>query len=375
MNATTKTALRAVIAGEGNGRRDEFRQGALSEGLACDSSDCVSLADLPVRLSRGAADLVLVQLTGSAGFDALRYAAAHTAAPVLAVGPTHDSQAILQAVRSGAREYLDEARFRTELPAALEKLRQVGAVQSRQGRTLAVTAAQAGSGVTTLAANLAFNLAGKHPGQVVLGEFVAAAPSLALALDLEPRHSVADFAAAWQRFDATMMRHTLAAHPDGVQVLAYPPETLNPAAVEPAAVRQAIILWRTLFDWAILDVGTGGTAADAALALADTVLVVTRLEVPALRLTRQLLRRLGEQGVPAARVRLVANRCGQWHQVHPAEAEKMLGQPLLERVPDAPAAVNRALNQGRPLVRVSWQWAPINRSLARLAARLDGAGR
>lgn len=115
--------MRVVIANEHTGHQDDIRPVVLGAGLECRSGDCVSYADLPVRLTQAVADLVLVGLDSrGAALSAIEYAAAHTKAPILAVGPTTDAQAIRQAVRAGAREYLDEANLRDEMVATLMKL-------------------------------------------------------------------------------------------------------------------------------------------------------------------------------------------------------------------------------------------------------------
>src|SRR5207244_2968792 len=91
-------------------------------------------------------------------------------APVFAVGPSWESQDILRVLRGGAREYLHEEQFRNEFLAAVTKLRQLGSAGLRWGKLLAITGARPGTGVTTVACNLAFALAASYPGRVVLAE-------------------------------------------------------------------------------------------------------------------------------------------------------------------------------------------------------------
>jgi pilus assembly protein CpaE len=292
--------------------------------------------------------------------------------PVVAVGSNLDPQNLLQLIRSGAREYIHVDRFRDEFPEAVDRLQQAGAVKPHLGRTFAVLAPVPGTGVTTIASGLAFALASKQPNQVVLAELTPGVPELALDLDLKPRYGVDALLADWERLDASMLRQAVVEHEAGVHVLAYPPETLDPANVPPAGMRQTVLLLRGLYEFVVLDMGhTLNPSCLEALRLADGVLVVVRLDVPSLRLARRFLKRLHEQNVPPDKVFLVANRYGQRKQVAWQAAEKTLGGKVRIWVPDDIATINYALNQGQPLVRAARR-ASITRRLDELAKQLNG---
>src|SRR5262249_49584298 len=148
---------------------------------------------------------------------------------------------------------------------------------------------------------------------------------------LDPKHSVAEVVHNWQRMDASLLRQSMAQHPDGVSVLAHRPETLDVGTIEPQAVRKAIILLRTMFSKAVLDLGhTLGEEHYEAMRLSDSVALVVRLDVPALRQARQLLRQCTDRGVPRDRIRLVANRYGQKGQLGWKKAEEALGAKFTE---------------------------------------------
>ncbi|MGH7170857.1 MAG: AAA family ATPase [Gemmataceae bacterium] len=366
--------MRVVVASENASQREQLRPRLLGAGLECGGADCVAFAELEARLAHAGADLVVVHIGAepASAWPIIAKTAARVAAPVLAVGPASDPQFVIQALRGGAREYLDESKLREDLPTVLEKLRQSGALKYKVGRTLAVTAVCPGSGVTTVASNVAFALAGANPKQVVLAELATDVPSLALSLDLQPRHSVAELVRDWNRTDATMMRQSLAEHAGGVQVLAHVPETLTAAPVEPAAMRHLVLLLRTLYDWTVLDLGhSAHSAAIEAMLLADAVVVVTRLDVPALRLTRRYLKELADRGIPNERLRPVANFYGQSRQLAWKQAQDSLGMPIVAWLPDDAASLNQALNQGQPVVRMA-RGAKLSKRIQELAQQLSG---
>src|SRR5438128_1790586 len=70
-------------------------------------------------------------------------------ARVMVVGPAGDSRLVLQAVRTGAGDYLDEAELDGELQAALGRLRAELGTQAEPARTIALLAPSGGCGSST----------------------------------------------------------------------------------------------------------------------------------------------------------------------------------------------------------------------------------
>lgn len=366
--------MRIVIATDSPETRDLFRQAILGIGLECGAEDCIALDAVPGRLAHGSVDLLLVNQGADAatGLEAIRLAAAQAKVAVLATGPVDDPQRIMRALRAGAREYLDYQHPREELLAALAKLGPTSATDSRQGRLIAVTSACPGAGVTTVATGLAFTLSARQE-QVVLAEVGNGVPELALDLDLEPRNSIADFIRDWHRMDTTMLRHALVEHTSGVQVLAYPPGVLVPEPWQAPALRQLLLLLRKTCDVAVLDLGHAAEGAYLeALLLADAIVVVTRLDVPGLRLSRHYLNNLLEAHAYRANIHVVANRYGQRRQLPWRSAQEALGMPMRAWLPENPAGVNEALNHGQPLTQAAPRGS-LMRQFKRLAGELSKA--
>jgi pilus assembly protein CpaE len=369
-------SMRVVIASDNAGQHEPIRQTVLGMGMECTPDDCVSSGDLPVRLSHGAVNLLLVHAAEDVhgAIDVIKSALPLTPAPVLAVGPTREAADVLQLIQGGAREYLDEAALQPGLEKAMDKLHLTALARLGHGRVVGVVSATPGSGVTTVASTLAFLWADKHKDKVVLAELGREAADLALSLDLNPRHTIADVAGEknLDRLDATFVKRCLTPHAAGVQVLAYKPETLVGETLDPRAVRKAVLLMKSTFAATVLDLGhLMGEEHFEAMKLCDAIVVVVRLDVPSLRQARRFLRLLSEHGLPRERIRLVANRYGQRGQIAWKKAEDALGAKFAEYVPDNTGAVNYALNQGQPLARAR-RYCSVVRRIGKLAAMLNG---
>jgi pilus assembly protein CpaE len=104
---------------------------------------------------------------------------------------------------------------------------------------------------------------------------------------------------------------------------------------------------------------------------ADMILVVFRLDFASLRNCRRALEHVERLGVSRERIRLVVNRYGQPKEIPFAKAEESLGMKIFHYVPDDPRAVNRANNNGVPVVLEAPRTG-ISRSLMKLATGVNG---
>ncbi len=365
--------MRAVVASDTVETRDQLRQ--LITGLGCDcaAEDCVPLDQLEFRLSKDSIDLIFVDV-GARSSEGLRLVslAAEKALPVIAVGPVDDASRIIETLRRGAREYLDQSKLRDDLLPALTKLQDAGSVRFKQGRSIAVTGVHPGCGVTTIATGLSFVLAKLYPEKVVLAELGPGVPELALHLDMEPRHSFDQLLHEWEYLDRRIVQEAALEHEGGVRVLARAANSLDTIAPDRKGFQQLILLLKSMYEFSVLDLGHYvGDESVEALKLADWVVVVVGLTVPSLRLSRKYVRLLTEKGVSEKRILVVANRAGQKRQISRKEAQESLGQSIKTWIPDDTRTVNSALNTGQPLTAVARRAAIVKR-LNLLAKELNG---
>jgi pilus assembly protein CpaE len=307
----------------------------------------------------------------------------HTQAPVLAIGDTADARLLLRGLRTGVRDFINPEDLDHELPAALARLG--GAEVVVAGQLIAVLAPSGGGGSSTVAVNLAVALAGTYPSPEGSGTARARernAPllldlkmplgDLATLMDLKPTHTIAELCANAERMDRTMVERTLVRHSSGVWLLAAPASFADCARVTAEGVRAILALTRRMFPHVVVDLDHTFAAEQVEVLLAaDVVLLVFPLHFASLRNVRCTLDYLDQLDVPLDRVRLVANRYGSAREVPASKAEQALRMKIAHYIPDDPGTVNRAGNNGVPVVIESPR-AKVSRSLTDLAADLAG---
>src|SRR5262249_10865982 len=148
--------------------------------------------------------------------------------PILAVSAKGDGQSILQALRSGAREFLTQPVVLEELLTALQRLRQNrtfgdngagGAVGKTDAPRIAGLASRGGGGCTSIAVTLGCPLAQEKDRGVALVDLDLALGDADVALDLMPDYTLADVAMNIDRLDMTFLRRSLSKHSTGLSLL------------------------------------------------------------------------------------------------------------------------------------------------------------
>lgn len=342
----------------------------LSEVLASLSNDVEpsksSFLEAEEALFPNSPDLSVVVLSHdlAEGLEVLRRLRRLTTRYLLAVGPAGDSQVILQALNCGADHYLNEEDIEAGLGAIISRFSRTDEV-AVQGRVLAILGASGGCGASTLAANVA-TLFAKEQGKCALMDLKPGRGDLSSLLDLHPKYNLADVCLNAGRLDRAMFEKMLVIHQCGVHLLSSPPSFCDARIITAKGVTCAIMMARKLFSYVIVDVeDCFHDEQVAALKLASTILLVSRLDFTSLRNARKVMDHLRDLGMPPTAIRVVINRYGQSGELPVEEAEEALGEKLCCLIPDDTKTLNAANNVGVPAV-LKFPKAKVCQSIASL---------
>jgi pilus assembly protein CpaE len=256
------------------------------------------------------------------------------------------------------------------LDAALDRLVANGAVAWHRGRTVAVVAPMPGSGGTTVAVNLAGALAVAASEQVGLLEVSRGPGDVGALLGVGGEFDIDLVCSRWESLDTASLSRSFIEYRPRMSVLPAALELRQTQHASPAAIRRLAVLCRALFTTTVTAVEPAIDAQSLeALLFAETIVLVTRPDVPAVRRTKEWMSVVSDAGIPPERFQLVVNRWGQRRQLPLAQIETTLGLKSSVLIPDDPKTVNQAANLGCLLRDVS-RWASVTRRHAVLAARL-----
>lgn len=271
-------------------------------------------------------------------------------AAIFAIGNLNQPQVIVNAMRVGAREFIERPTTTTDLLEAFVRLataQRRGRQEGIRGKVFSVMNAKGGNGATTVAVNLALALQAAH-GQTALVD-LAPLGHAALHMNLKPVFNVADANRNLHRMDASLLESFMTRHPGGLQLLA---GTNMPATVEPGTAEfvRLFDMLATHFRYVVVDGSSRFDAVSRLIAsLSETVLLVACSDVASLWSAARVQQYLGEAG-SRDRVRLVLNRFRKVPGFSEADAEAAVGAKLLWRIPNQYFAVSGAIDRGTPVM-------------------------
>jgi pilus assembly protein CpaE len=382
-----KDVQRIAIVDPSDATREELRQVLLGMDSLWLEAECARYEFFFDVISQSSPDVVIVSLD-SDQTKALQLISQVTQVspdlPILAVSAKGDGQAILQALRSGAKEFLTAPVVIEDLLKALQRLRP--RADSRPGyetngkssaspeqQVIAVLGSRGGVGCTSIAVNLGATLAQPANHSVALVDLDLALGDADVALDLMADYTLADVALNVDRLDMQFLRRSLSKHSCGLSLLPHPVQMEDVSLIRDESLQRVIGLLRASFTHLVLDLSKSFSATDiAALHTADVILLVAQLELSSLRNVVRIVQTLGNDEVLGQKLRIVLNRVGGDCDITLKKAEETIGKPVFWQLPNDTKLMMESRNQGVPLL----QHAPkskLQQSFAGLAAAMCGA--
>jgi pilus assembly protein CpaE len=210
---------------------------------------------------------------------------------IIGTAPKSDPDLILRAMRAGIHEFLVYPPDPTELAAAVDRLMRRNPSDGKRGEVYAVFNSKGGLGTTTIAVNLAAAFARNNPqARVALVDLVVEGGDVRVFLNLRPAYHLGDLIEKLDRVDADLLYSLLTPREGGVWVLPGPDSPEFDDLLDSQTITTMIEHLRSHFAFTVLDCEHHMSERTvSALDLADRILLVTQLTVPALRSVQRSL--------------------------------------------------------------------------------------
>lgn len=325
---------------------------------------------LPQALAQFPCEVVLVHLdpTPASLMDAIVPMLEQHKDQFIAIGMTEDRDAelVMRAMRAGLREFLWKPFPPEQLTQILERARtEAPRGPQRVGRLIPVVAANGGAGATTVATNLAVELAqletwqgqpgpGRKP-RVAIVDLDFRFGQAAMFLDAQPTHTIFDLCQTPEHLEPVQIDRAMYKHPSGVHVLAHPEDIEQSEQITAGNCAGALAALQENYDFVVVDgpIRFDHTAR-AVFDMTDVYLVVLQLLVPSVRSADRFLNELRRCGFNLERVRLVCNRVGRdVAYLEPSDVETTLKRKVNWQLPDEWKVSATAVNVGQSLMEFS----------------------
>ncbi|MDA5557094.1 AAA family ATPase [Shimia sp. MMG029] len=294
-------------------------------------------------------------------------------------------------LRQGADEFIPYPLPPGELQTAIEKLRAVSqqsevkqtphvtlsaSQESREGVLIAVHGLAGGTGATTLATNLGWELASikDNAPSVCLIDLDLQFGTMSTYLDLPRPDSVFELITDTESMDSDSFGQALQTYEDTLHVLTAPADIIPLDLVGPADIERVLEMARKHYDYVIVDMpSTLVQWSEVVLQAAHIYFATMEIDMRSAQNAMRLKRALQAEDLPFEKLRYVMNRAPKFTDLAGKSRVKRLAESLSISIdlhlPDGGKQIVQASDHGQPLA-VSAAKNPLRKEIAKLAASL-----
>ena len=233
--------------------------------------------------------------------------------------------------------------------AVSEQLRNVdsGDPTGGRGKIILVFSSKGGCGKTTVSTNLAAALAGHGDGSsVCLVDFDLETGDVAIALQMDPTRTISDALGMQGGLDERAMSSLVVPYKANMDCLLAPTKPSDAEFVSAALAGEILRVLSEMYDYVVIDSPPAFT--DVVLKsfdMADSYILLTTLDMPALKNLKVTLDTLDNLGFPRTKWQVVLNRGGSRVGLSAGDIERIVGVPISVEIPSS-VEVPLRLNEG-----------------------------
>ena len=260
-------------------------------------------------------------------------------------------EAILGPIRAGCDQFVCEPIEYADLAAAVGRIASKRLLSRSKSRCICLTGVSGGSGVTSIACNLAMEIAQLTNKKCALVDLDLQFGNIAFNFDCEPQYTLHDAAVAGGDLDRGMLENILTQLSGEVAILARPKLVEQSELVTADRVHHVIELLTTIHENIVVDLPRRISRCNlAALEQADVVLIICQLLVPSIRNASRYVESLTRAGIPEDRIEVIVNRGdSSGGRITIKDLEDLTKKPIFAAIPSDYQFVARSLDFGKPI--------------------------
>ena len=309
---------------------------------------------------------------------------------VILIAEDVSSIALHQMLRQGADEFVPYPLPENELNEAIERLQtpeeepipaemqtKLKATGDKDGVVLPVHGLAGGTGATTMAVNLAWELANtpsEKPIRVCLLDLDLQFGTASTFLDLPRREAIYELISDTESMDSESFMNALLTYNEKLHVLTAPQDMLPLDLIGPEDVERLITVAQTNFDYVVIDMpSTLVSWTEVALQHAHIYFSPLELDMRCAQNALRMVKALKAEDLPFEKLRFVMNRAPKITDLSGRSRVKRLAESLNVAIevllPDGGKQVTQGSDHGVPLSETAAK-NPLRKELAKLAASI-----
>lgn len=293
---------------------------------------------------------------------------------VLALSDNPSVELIIEVMRAGAKEFVPVPIIKNEFFEAIKKLvtKMNEPVKKNKCKIISVFSNKGGIGKTSLATNLALELAKITKENIALIDLNFQMGDITTFLDLKPSFNISYMLENLDKINETFLLSTLERYKStSLYVLADPPYFKQADNIQPRQITRLFDTLKETFSYIIVDAEASFDGKNiAALDNSDLIMLVTVANLPALRNTQRCLELFEKLGYDKEKIKIVVNRYMENDEIKEVDIEKVLSKDIYWKIPNNYFAIMSAINKGIPVSDVN-DTTNVSQSYKKLAQQIS----
>ncbi len=296
-------------------------------------------------------------------------------AKVIVTSYNADADLVIKSMRIGAREFLTKPMKEQEAITAIIKLKdlvQGNLSDNNKCKIISTFSNKGGIGKTAIAVNLALELANLTKEKVALIDLNLQLGDVTTFLDLNPSFDISYVVNNINRVDESFLLSTLEQYKDtSLYVLADPPYLEQAEDITSDQIAKLFDVLKETFSYIVVDTGSSFDGKTiTVLDSSDLILLVTIVNLPAIRNCQRCLELFDRLGYTKEKVKIVLNRYMENEEIKTEDVEDVLDKKVYWKIPNNYFTIMSAINKGIPVGMIN-EDSNISRSYRDLAALLS----
>ncbi len=262
-----------------------------------------------------------------------------------------DANFVVEALRGGARDFLGKPVIKDELIGAFKRVADEFStnIQTREkSKVISTFSNKGGLGKTTLAVNLAKELADSTKEKVVLVDLNMHLGDITAFLDINPNYDIKYIVDNIDKADGDFLLATLEQYKTpNFYILADSPFREQVEELSASDLIKLIEVLKKTFAYVIID---NSSILDnktiSVLDFSDLILLITTANLPTLRNCQRCLNIFDKMGYDDSKLKIVLNRFLNNEGYTIEDVEKALNRPVFWQIPNNYIAVIESINKG-----------------------------
>ena len=273
------------------------------------------------------------------------------ACKIIAISDSPSVDVIIKTMRAGAKDFLSAPIIKSELFDILEKISAYFSddkPKENKCRVISVFSNKGGIGKTSIASNLALELARITKENVALIDLNFQAGDITSFLDMKPSFNISYMLQNLDKINGEFILNTLERYKDtSLYVIADPPCFGQADNITKLQVAKFFEVLKNTFSYVVVDTdSTFGSKTVAALDNSNLIFLPTIVNLPALRNCQRVLDLFDKLGYDSEKTQIVINRYMENDEIKVEDVEKVLGKEVYWKIPNNYFTMVAAINKG-----------------------------